>query len=115
LQLREEQIIESVPVVIITHGAEGSVLHEGGRTERIPAIPVRVVDPTGAGDSYQAGFLTAYVRGYTSLDCCRVGAVTASFVIAHRGGQTNLPSWDEVMQRYRTNFKEIPIAANRRF
>jgi len=61
LHLREEQIVESVPVVIITWGAEGSVLHEVGRTERIPAIPVQMVDPTGAGDSYQAGFLTAYV------------------------------------------------------
>jgi ribokinase len=38
LQLREEQIIESVPVVIITHGAEGSVLHEGGRTEKSPGF-----------------------------------------------------------------------------
>ena len=115
LHLRKEQIVESVPVVIITRGAEGSVLHEGGITERIPAIPVQMVDPTGAGDSYQAGFLTAYVRGYSTLDCCRVGAVTASFVVEHRGGQTHLPTWDEVMQRYRTNFREIPNAASRRF
>ena len=59
----------------------GVCFMRGGRTERIPAIPVQVVDPTGAGDSYQSGFLTAYVRGYTTLDCCRFGAETASFIV----------------------------------
>ena len=91
------------------------MLHEVGRTERIPSIPVQMVDPTGAGDSYQAGFLTAYVLGYSTLDCCRVGAVTASFVVERRGGQIHLPTWDEVMQRYWTNFREVPNAASRRF
>lgn len=114
LNLREEEIVAQVPLAVFTMGAGGSVLHEDGTTMHIPAIPVRMVDPTGAGDAYRAGFLTAYVRGYTPADCCRIGTVMASFVVEHGGCQTHLPSWDEVKIRYRVHFGEFPSAGTRR-
>jgi sugar/nucleoside kinase (ribokinase family) len=114
LNLSEEEIVGQVPLAVFTIGAGGSVLHEDGTTVHIPAIPVKMVDPTGAGDAYRAGFLTGYVRGYTPVDCCRVGTVMASFVVEQHGCQTHLPSWDEVKVRYRVYFGEFPSAGSRR-
>jgi ribokinase len=114
LNIREEEIVAQVPLAVFTMGAGGSVLHEEGTTVHIPAIPVQMEDPTGAGDAYRAGFLTAYVRGYAPADCSRVGTVIASYVVEHRGCQTHLPSWDEVKMRYRVHFGEFPSAGSRR-
>jgi ribokinase len=63
-----------------------------------------MADPTGAGDAYRAGFLTAFSRGYDPLIACRVGTVTASYVVEKTGCQTNLPSWDRMEERYRLAF-----------
>ncbi len=75
-----------------------------GNEHLMPAVPVTLCDPTGAGDAYRAGFLSAYVRGYAPLACCRIGTVTASFVVEHAGCQTHLPGWAQMLERYRANF-----------
>ena len=80
------------------------MLYTGGTEQFIPVVPVTLADPTGAGDSYRAGFLTAYVRGYSPLTSCRIGTVTASYVVEHPGCQTHLPTWDQMCSRYRTHF-----------
>jgi ribokinase len=80
------------------------MLYHDGSESFIPAVPVHLADPTGAGDSYRAGFLSAYVRGYPLLTCCRIGTVTASYVVEHTGCQTHLPDWSAMEQRYRKQF-----------
>lgn len=57
------------PIVVLTMGAEGILLSEEGEMTYIPARPVDVVDATGAGDSFWAGFLTALLDG-NSLQRC---------------------------------------------
>ena len=106
LGVEREALVGSVPMVITTRGAEGSLLCMDGEEHRIPAVRVEAVDPTGAGDGYRAGFLTALRRGYAPLDCCRVGAVVSSFVVEKTGTQTNLPDWDRMLVRYRKVFGE---------
>jgi ribokinase len=103
------EILDRIPVVVVTMDAEGSVLHLEGKEHRIPAVPVEVRDPTGAGDAYRAGFLAAYKKGYPPLTACRVGAVTASFVVEKEGCQTNLPDWEGMEARYRTHFGDIAV------
>lgn len=103
-----ESLAARVPVAVFTAGAGGSDLYtENGRTH-IPAVHREVRDPTGAGDAYRAGFLAAYHMGYSLPDCCRVGSVTASFVIEIPGCQTNLPIWEMVRTRYTEAFGEFP-------
>jgi ribokinase len=80
------------------------MLYLKGREHFIPAVPVTLCDPTGAGDSYRAGFLSAYVLGYAPLICCQVGTVTASYVVEHAGCQTHLPTWAQMLERYQKNF-----------
>jgi ribokinase len=87
---------------------DGSTLYTKGDAEHfIPAVPVKLADPTGAGDSYRAGFLSAFVRGYSPVTCCRIGTVTASFVVEHVGCQTHLPDWKAMEVRYRTHFGNL--------
>ena len=106
LGLERAALIASVPMVVTTRGAEGSMLYTEGEEYPVPAVRVEAVDPTGAGDGYRAGFLTAFRKGYAPLDCCRAGAVVSSFVVEQVGTQTNLPDWDRMLGRYRKVFGE---------
>jgi len=107
LGITREALIGRVSMAIFTMSGDGSTLYTQGKEHFIPVVPVTLSDPTGAGDSYRAGFLSAYVRGYSPLTCCRIGTVTASFVVEHVGCQTHLPTWDAMQVRYRQNFGEL--------
>ncbi|MCQ1538892.1 carbohydrate kinase family protein [Methanocalculus taiwanensis] len=104
LKHTEEELSGRVPVAIFTQGKDGSRLYEDGVLTVIPSVPVTLVDPTGAGDAYRAGFLTAYQKQMPLTDCCRIGTVCSSFVIERVGCQTNLPSWDQMQERLRKYF-----------
>lgn len=104
LGISRNQLIAKVDMAVFTMSGDGSRLYTGGDEYFIPAVPVHLADPTGAGDSYRAGFLSAYVRHFPPLDCCRIGTVTASFVVEHVGCQTHLPTWDAMAERYRQHF-----------
>ncbi|KLK87265.1 sugar kinase [Methanoculleus sediminis] len=106
LGLERSALVASIPMTVTTRGAEGSLLCMDGEEYHVPAVSVEAVDPTGAGDGYRAGFLTAFRKGYAPLDCCRVGAVVSSFVVERPGTQTNLPDWERMLGRYRKVFDE---------
>jgi sugar/nucleoside kinase (ribokinase family) len=76
------------PTVAITLGAHGSVVASDGTVASVPAVPVTaVVDTTGAGDSFAAGFLYGVVNGMAPERCARIGAVAAAEVISHVGAR----------------------------
>ena len=77
-----------VPTMVITRGAEGALGLEDGERVEVPAAPVdKVVDTTGAGDLFAAGFLTARCRGHDMRKCLETGAIAASEVISHFGAR----------------------------
>jgi sugar/nucleoside kinase (ribokinase family) len=77
---------QDVEVAAITRGAEGSVVARGDEVVEVAAHPVdKVVDTTGAGDLYAAGFLFGFTRDRSMADCGRFGSVAASAVIGHTG------------------------------
>lgn len=104
LNITTEKLIEQVDTTVITMSSKGSKLFVKGNEYFVPAVPVKMADPTGAGDAYRAGFLSALVRGYPKLTCCKIGTVTASFVVEQVGCQTNLPDWNAMVSRYQQNF-----------
>jgi sugar/nucleoside kinase (ribokinase family) len=74
------------PLVAVTAGAEGSYVVTPDGTVRVDAEHVdRVLDTTGAGDLYAAGFLYGLTRGESLPDCARLGSVAAAEVISHVG------------------------------
>jgi sugar/nucleoside kinase (ribokinase family) len=77
-----------VEVAAITRGAAGSVVFGNSGAERaeVAAVPVaKVVDTTGAGDQYAAGFLLGLARGLSLEDAGKLGSLAAAEVIAHWG------------------------------
>ena len=76
------------PLSVVTRSEQGCVIVTRERTQAVPAYPVdRVVDTTGAGDLFAAGFLFGLARGYELETAARLGALAASEVIQHIGAR----------------------------
>ena len=73
------------PIVVITRSAAGSLIVTDNGTIAIPAMPTHVVDSTGAGDQYAAGFLFGYARGRPLAECGALASLAAAEVISHVG------------------------------
>ena len=81
-----EAIRDKVKIAALTCGAQGSVVVAGNATCQIDAVHVeKVVDTTGAGDQYAAGFLHALAQGRPLDQCGRLGGLAAGEVISHFG------------------------------
>ena len=81
-------LADKVPTLVITRGAEGALALDGGEGIEVPAIQVgNVVDTTGAGDLFAAGFLVARARGHSLAKCLETGAIAAAEVISHFGAR----------------------------
>lgn len=74
-------------IICLTLGPNGSIVsYEGGQKQTpIPGKKIDVVDVTGAGDAYWAGFLTAYLDGHTPENCARAGAALAKIKLTRQG------------------------------
>ena len=71
---------------VVTRSEKGCVVVEGAETLYVPAFPIlRLVDTTGAGDLFAAGFLAGLARGADYYTCGRLGAMAAAEVIQHIG------------------------------
>jgi sugar/nucleoside kinase (ribokinase family) len=82
------ELSPKVRALVITRGPAGALAVEGGAVVEIPAAPVdRIVDTTGAGDLFAAGFLSARCRGRDLRGCLEVGALCAAEVISHFGAR----------------------------
>lgn len=77
-----------LPTLVVTHGAKGASAFVNGQRHDVPAAPVeRVVDTTGAGDLFAAGFLAGLSEGRSVPDCLTMGAIAAAEVIGHYGAR----------------------------
>ena len=76
-----------VAMAAITRGADGSTVVRGEETVDIAAEPTTVVDTTGAGDAYAAGFLAALTAGRGLAACGRLGSIAAAEIISHYGAR----------------------------
>jgi len=77
----------SVDICAVTLSGSGAVVSTPNGREAVPAVPVEVVDTTGAGDLFAAGFLAGLCRGKTAADSARMGCVAAAEVITHLGAR----------------------------
>jgi adenosine kinase len=101
----DQLLNDTTRALVITRGAEGAQVYTVDGVTMIPAVsPVKVVDPTGAGDGFTAGFLGGLLSGESPQTSAQLGAVVASYVIEAVGCQTNLPTWALVMARYRDHY-----------
>jgi sugar/nucleoside kinase (ribokinase family) len=84
-------------ITALTRSEKGSVVVGNGEVHVVDAEPIeRVVDTTGAGDLYAAGFLFGLTHGYPLATCGRIGAIAAAEVISHFGARPEAPLADLV-------------------
>jgi fructokinase len=88
-------------VVVITAGPKGAFVYAGKNHWHIPPIPGFVLDTTGGGDTFMAGFLSEYLHTYDPLKSAQWGAATALCVIEKTGGVRleRMPTRDQVQCR----------------
>ena len=81
-------IASKVETLVVTRSAHGAVAVRGGDQARVPAEPIeKLVDTTGAGDLFAAGFLAGEVRGLGLKRSLKLGAIAAAEVIQHYGAR----------------------------
>ncbi len=84
--------------VVVTHGADGCTVITESDTLALPAADVRVVDTTGAGDAFAAGFIFGRVRGWSPERCARFANAVGGLATRALGSQVSLPTLDEAWQ-----------------
>jgi len=90
---------------VMTRGEAGALITvEGQEYEIPPASPTALVDPTGAGDAFRAGFVKGMARGFSWPVVGRLGALTGVYAIEHAGTQHHYYTIREFVDRYRANF-----------
>ncbi|WLG86845.1 ribokinase [Pseudomonas cucumis] len=82
--------------VIITLGAQGSLLANGTRLEHFPAAKVKAVDTTAAGDTFVGGFAAALAAGKSEAEAIRFGQVAAALSVTRAGAQPSIPTLSDV-------------------
>jgi sugar/nucleoside kinase (ribokinase family) len=89
-------------VVVVTAVARGAHVYAAGVRTAVPAARARVVDTTGGGDSFMAGFLSEFLSSGDPVRAARWGCATAAFVIERTGGAAlgRMPEHEEVRKRF---------------
>lgn len=89
-----------VETVAVTLGSEGSLVVTPSIQFHLPALPVKVVDTTGAGDAFAAGFIFGCLHNWALPDTQRFANVTASFSVETWGARAGAPSLSDAKKRY---------------
>ena len=88
-------------VVAVKLGAQGAIARRGEEVARAPALPVTVVDTTGAGDSFNAGFLYGFLHGWPLASMLYMGTACGSLSTTRAGGTAGQPTRDEALAALR--------------
>lgn len=106
LQISNPKLLETIAVLITTLGENGSTIQTKDQTIQIaPAKPKEVIDPTGAGDAYRAGFLAGYTHSLDLKICGQMGSIASCYTVEKYGTTSHTFSLEEFKQRYQENFK----------
>ncbi|MDE0932383.1 MAG: adenosine kinase [Novosphingopyxis baekryungensis] len=82
-----ETLGKDVPLLVVTRGPQGAIAIKDGERFETTALPTTVVDTTGAGDLFAAGFLSGHLQGESVTRCLEMGAVAAAEVVSHFGAR----------------------------
>ncbi len=108
--LSHEQLAQRVEALIVTHGAQGSVIHTQGRTLTIPtAKPVAVSDPTGCGDAYRAGLIYGLMNKLGWEVTGRIASLIGAIKIESHGPQNHRFTREEFATRYKQSFGQTLV------
>ncbi len=90
------RLAEFCPLVVVKAGGQGAYAQSGEQAWHAPALTVPVVDTTGAGDSFNAGFLAAMLQGEPVETCLRYGNICGGLSVTRPGGASAAPTLEEL-------------------
>ena len=106
--MSEEAILTAPFFTVVTLGENGSRIHMKEDLEYlVPVVkPERILDPTGVGDAYRAGFLRGYLANLSLEICGKMGALAATYCLEQNGTQNHSYSVNEFLTRFRIYFDD---------
>jgi sugar/nucleoside kinase (ribokinase family) len=90
------RVLRGPSIVVAKLGRNGSAALADGRLYGVPSIDVQALDTTGAGDSFNAGFLHLWLRGFPLESCLECGSICGGLSTRRLGGCAGQASWPEV-------------------
>ena len=104
-----EAMARKVKALVLTLGAQGSVIFANGQRHEIPVVKAHaILDPTGCGDAYRAGLLFGIAMGWDWPSTGRLGALMGSIKIEQRGAQNHHMAQPEIVERFKREFSYSP-------
>jgi len=102
-----DELRNAVDLLVITHGGDGSEIFTNGDVIKVPAFaPDAIIDPTGAGDAFRAGFITGLSKEFSLEVCGAIGALCATYVLEHNGPQSKNYTIVEFVERLRQHYND---------
>ncbi|NPV56772.1 MAG: carbohydrate kinase family protein [Anaerolineae bacterium] len=102
-----DEIIEQVAFTVVTLGDKGARVYVKDTVYEIPAVPQeQLVDPTGVGDAFRAGFLRGYSLGLDWQTCGQMGSLAATYCLEQPGTQNHSFTPQAFVARYRQHFSD---------
>lgn len=92
-------IAHGCKIVALTLGKKGCYVTDGKKNYHVKSVKTKVLDLTGAGDAFAAGFLYGYVKGKNLIECGKIGNVVAAHCVSKFGAREGLPTESEI-ERY---------------
>ncbi len=92
LEIALERLNRRIPTVAVKQGAQGATVRQGQASAHDPGFRVGVVDTTGAGDSFNAGFLYGYLHGWSLSDSLALGCACGALSTRGAGGVSAQPT-----------------------
>lgn len=90
-----QELTAKIPLIALKMGEQGGKAINSTEIAASPILPVKVVDTVGAGDSFDAGFIFAFLKGMTLQQSIHLACVCGSLSTRAAGGIAGQPSWDE--------------------
>ncbi len=96
-------LADRVPIAVVTNGSEGAMAIDSitGEEAQVPALAVRELDPTGAGDVFGAAFVTGTLAGWPLSDRLAFGCLAAGLALQQFGGSLAAPTWGDIADWWR--------------
>lgn len=91
------RLLATRAIVVVTLGADGALVVDGGTVAQVPAVPVQAVDPTAAGDTFCAALCDALLDGASAVDAAGWAVRAAAITVSRNGAIAATPTRDEVI------------------
>jgi adenosine kinase len=107
-RLSADEILSGLAFAVVTLAETGARVYQNGVfLNDVPAFPpMRILDPTGVGDAFRAGFLKGYVNGFDLILCAQMGALAATYSLEEVGSQNQCYMMNDFVTRFRTRFDD---------